>query len=84
MPNTDLNSQYASLRQASSITQLSTRTLRRAITKGHLHAHRIGRLIRIELAELERWVKADGQAAPAHGVIDARPAANPLSRATRA
>ena len=66
MSNVVLTEQrYLSLAQASALTNLSTRTLRRAIGAGRLHAHRLGRLIRIELAELHRWVEADGAAARA-------------------
>ena len=51
---------YVSLAQASAMVDVSTRTLRRAIAAGRLAAHRLGRLIRIDLAELQRWVEADG------------------------
>lgn len=51
---------YVSLARASAIVNVSPRTLRRAIASGRLAAHRLGRLIRIELAELQRWVEADG------------------------
>lgn len=55
---------YVSLAQAGDVAELSTRTLRRAIADGRLRAHRLGRLIRIDLAELRRWIEADGAAAP--------------------
>ena len=54
---------YLSLAQAGAIANLSTRTLRRAIAAGRLRAHRLGRLTRVELAELRRWIEADGTAA---------------------
>jgi excisionase family DNA binding protein len=60
--------QYLSLAQASALTNLSIRTLRRAVAAKKLDAHRLGRLIRIDAAELHRWVEADGAAMhPAHG-----------------
>jgi len=46
---------YLSLAQAGTIANLSTRTLRRAIAAKRLRAYRLGRLTRIELAELRRW-----------------------------
>ncbi len=54
--------QYLSLAQASAIAEVSTRTLRRAIAARRLRAHRLGRLLRIDVAELQRWVEADGHA----------------------
>ena len=62
MPQQQLEPRYISLDQASSYTQLSTKTLRRAIKAGRLQCHRIGRRIRIELVELERWIRANGKA----------------------
>jgi excisionase family DNA binding protein len=53
---------YVSLAHASAVAQLSSRTLRRAIARKQLRAHRVGRLIRIDLAELHRWIEADGAA----------------------
>ena len=55
---------YVSLAQASIVANLSTRTLRRAIADHRLRVHRLGRLIRIEIAELHRWIEADGAHAP--------------------
>ena len=52
--------QLVTLAQASNIVGLSPRTLRRAIHAGRLHAHRLGRSVRINLEELKRWVEADG------------------------
>jgi excisionase family DNA binding protein len=54
---------YLTLAEAGEIAHLSVRTLRRAIQDKHLHAYRPGRLIRIELTELERWIKSNGAAA---------------------
>ena len=62
--------QYVSPAEASRIVAVSVRTLRRAIRAGRLRAHTLGRLVRIELGELDRWVKANDTAtAPsaAHG-----------------
>ena len=52
-----LDRRYLTLAQASAITNLSTRTLRRAIAANTLHAHRIGRLIRIEAEAFYRWME---------------------------
>lgn len=60
MPNKQLEPRFISLDQASSVTQLSTRTLRRAIKAGRLPARRVGRRIRIEILALERWMRASG------------------------
>lgn len=70
MPTKQLEPRFISLEQASTITQLSTRTLRRAIAAGRLQCHRVGRRIRIELVELERWVRANGNAAEARSSFD--------------
>ena len=53
---------YISLAQAATLVSLSVRTLRRAIAAGHLRANRIGRLVRIDTAELRRWIEEDGAA----------------------
>jgi excisionase family DNA binding protein len=60
---------YVSLAQASQRCNLSARTLRRAIADGRLRAHRIGRLIRIHVADLDQFVQGDvvSAAAPAAG-----------------
>ena len=58
------NLRYVSLAEASAIVGLSPRTLRRAIAAQRLQAHRIGRLVRIDVAELTRWIEANGAAAP--------------------
>ncbi len=68
---------YLSLNQASTITQFSTRTLRRAIQAETLRAHRLGRRVRIDLDELQRWITADGRAASTSS------AAPPLAQALR-
>jgi len=62
MPHQQLEPRFVSLNQAAILTQLSTRTLRRAIKAQRLHAHRVGRQIRIEVNELERWIRANGSA----------------------
>ena len=57
--------------EAGAIASFSTRTLRRAIAGHKLQAHHVGRNVRIELAELRRWIEADGAAAVASsGVAD--------------
>lgn len=50
---------YVSLAQASQRCNLSARTLRRAIADGRLRAHRVGRLIRIHVADLDQFVQGD-------------------------
>lgn len=55
--------QYVSPAEASEISGVSPRTLRRAIQAQRLHAHRLGRLVRIDVTELTRWIQADGAAA---------------------
>lgn len=65
---------YLSLAEAGAIASLSTRTLRRAIAARKLRAHHVGRTVRIELAELQRWIEADGAAeAPAASFADPTP-----------
>ena len=58
---------YVSPTEASRIVGVSPRTLRRAIRAHQLRAHTLGRLVRINITELNRWVKADG-AAPSSGI----------------
>ena len=62
--------QYVSPARASAMVGVSPRTLRRAIRAGRLRAHRVGRLVRIAVPELRRWVEAD-----AAGPVSASPAA---------
>jgi excisionase family DNA binding protein len=65
---------YLSLAEAGAITSFCERTLRRAIAAKTLRAHHVGRNVRIELAELQRWMEADGAAAgTSPGVTDAAP-----------
>lgn len=63
--------QLVTLAQASAIVNLSKRTLQRAIAARRLRAHVVGRRVRIDVEELERWVMANG-AAPASGTSTAR------------
>ena len=53
---------YLTLAEAGEITRLSVRTLRRAIHNRQLQAYRLGRRVRIEPTELERWVESNGSA----------------------
>jgi excisionase family DNA binding protein len=53
---------YLSLAEAGTVASLSERTLRRAIKARTLRAYHLGRNVRIELAELRRWIEADGAA----------------------
>jgi excisionase family DNA binding protein len=61
--------QYLSLAEAGAIASFSTRTLRRAIAAKSLRAHHVGRNVRIELAELRRWIEAGGAAAVASSCV---------------
>ena len=63
MRTEQLEPRFISLDQAARVTQLSTRTLRRAIEASRLQCHRVGRRIRIDVVELERWIRANGNAA---------------------
>jgi len=54
---------YLTLAEAGEITRLSTRTLRRAIAAAELRAHHVRRLVRIEAADLYRWLE-DGDKSP--------------------
>lgn len=51
---------YLTLAEASDITRLSVRTLRRAIAAGALRAYHVGRLVRIEDADLYGWLAGHG------------------------
>jgi len=48
---------YVSLAQASEITGLSIRTLRRAIAAKRLRAYHVGRLVRIEEDDLHEMIR---------------------------
>lgn len=47
-----------SIRTAASMTDISETTIREAINKQILPAHRVGRSIRILVADLEDWLKS--------------------------
>jgi len=47
---------FLTLAEASEITRLSVRTLRRAIAANALRAHHVGRLVRLEDADLYGWL----------------------------
>jgi excisionase family DNA binding protein len=51
---------YVSVAEASATVGVSPRTLRRAIDAQRLRSHRLGRLVRIDLTELKRWIEANG------------------------
>lgn len=63
--NDTIHPRYLSLAEAGAITSFCERTLRRAIAAKKLRAHHIGRNVRIELHELQRWMEAGGAAAVA-------------------
>lgn len=52
-----MTSLAVSIRNASQITDISETTLRDAINKQQLPAHRVGRAIRIRVADLDTWLK---------------------------
>ena len=45
-----------SIRTAAQMTDISETTIREAINKQHLPAFRVGRGIRIKVADLEQWI----------------------------
>jgi excisionase family DNA binding protein len=45
-----------SVKTAAQMTELSETTLREAINKQQLPAYRVGRVIRVRVADLEDWV----------------------------
>lgn len=55
---------FFTLAEAGEITRLSARTLRRAIAANVLRAHHVGRLIRIEDADLYGWLAGHREAHP--------------------
>ncbi len=58
-PTPHVRRRYVSLAQASAITGLSSRTLRRAIAAKRLRAHRVGRLVRIEEDDLHEMIRGE-------------------------
>jgi excisionase family DNA binding protein len=52
--------QYVTLAQASGITNLSIKTLRRAINAGRLPIFRMGRLVRLDLDDVHRFMRGGG------------------------
>lgn len=44
------------IKTAAAMTDLSEHSIREAINKQHLPAYRVGRAIRIRVADLESWV----------------------------
>jgi excisionase family DNA binding protein len=48
---------YASLAKAAAYADCNERTLRRHIASGDLTGYRLGRVIRIDLNELDAWLK---------------------------
>lgn len=51
-----MTSMAVSIRNAAQITDISETTLRDAINKQELPAHRVGRAIRIRVADLDDWL----------------------------
>lgn len=45
-----------SIRNAATLTDISETTIREAINKQILPAHRVGRVIRIRIADLDNWL----------------------------
>ena len=55
MPSTPTR-RYASLAKAADYADCNERTLRRHIAAGELTGYRLGRVIRIDLNELDEWL----------------------------
>ncbi|HEY3944306.1 MAG TPA: helix-turn-helix domain-containing protein [Solirubrobacteraceae bacterium] len=50
---------YLTVEQLAEIAQLSEKTVRRAITRGELHAFRCGTRVRIREDEARAWIEAE-------------------------
>jgi excisionase family DNA binding protein len=48
---------YASLAKAAQYADCNERTLRRHIASGELTGYRLGRVIRVDLNELDEWLR---------------------------
>jgi excisionase family DNA binding protein len=57
MGDEDIRRKYLTLASAGALASLSVRTLRRAIVRGELRAHRVGRLVRIDERDLVHWIE---------------------------
>ena len=55
---------FFTLAEAGEITRLSVRTLRRAIAAQTLRAHHVGRLVRLEDADLYSWLASQREPRP--------------------
>ncbi len=55
---------FFTLAEAGEITRLSVRTLRRAVAAKALRAHHVGRLIRVEDADLYGWLAGQREPRP--------------------
>jgi excisionase family DNA binding protein len=56
MPPAPIQRRYASLAKAAEYADCNERTLRRHIASGELTGYRLGRVIRIDLNELDAWL----------------------------
>jgi excisionase family DNA binding protein len=54
--HTSVGRRYASLAKAAKYADCNERTLRRHIASGDLTGYRLGRVIRIDLNELDAWL----------------------------
>jgi excisionase family DNA binding protein len=54
--HTSAGRRYASLAKAAAYADCNERTLRRHIASGELTGYRLGRVIRIDLNELDAWL----------------------------
>ena len=61
MPNNTQSNQLLTLGDVASETQVSRRTVQRAIERGRLKCVRIGRQIRIRPEEVDRWWSESSQ-----------------------
>ena len=63
----DKGRRYASLADASNYVDCNERTLRRHIAAGDLRAYRLGRLVRVDLNELDQLMRPIPTARPHDG-----------------
>jgi excisionase family DNA binding protein len=56
MPSVPSTRRYVSLAKAAEYADCNERTLRRHIASGELTGYRLGRVIRIDLNELDQWL----------------------------
>ncbi|MGC4048342.1 MAG: helix-turn-helix domain-containing protein [Paludibaculum sp.] len=55
------NEPFMTIAEVAARVGVSTKTVRREIKRGRLHAYRIGATWRVSLEQLEGWLEAGGQ-----------------------